>query len=210
MSIFPLLPNSGRCRFPELFALAQILFLGVGCATVAGFEDFKANGTGGFGNSGAATNGGTGYIVSTGGGNNVATGGVAGFPGTGGAVAATGGRLSTGGGTGCGQVQQACCSGSTCGAGLECYQNSCRSCGFDHQSCCNNGATSACVTGAGCCVANAVCVSTSSALQSVCSISCGASGQTCCTGAITGGTYTGTGCAEGTALTCKTSTGTCN
>jgi len=202
MSIFPLLPNSGRCRFPELFALAQILFLGIGCATVAGFEDFKANGTGGFGNSpgGAATNGGASFIVSTGGGNNVATGGTPVFPGTGGTVfRSTGGLPGTGGATGCGQVTQLCCNGTTCGAGLECYANSCRTCGSDRQSCCNNGAALPC-TGAGCCITGAVCVSTSSTtFQSQCSITCGAATQQCCTG----GAFIGTGCAEGTALICR-------
>ena len=199
MSIFSLLPHSGRRRFPELMALAQILFLGIGCATVAGFEDFTAKGTGGFNTSpgGSANNAGASFVP---GGNNNAggsvsfvTGGAPALSGTGGAVfRATGGLPGTGGATGCGQVLQACCNG-TCNAGLECYANACRTCGSDRQSCCSNGISPPCITGA-------VCVTTSSTqLQSQCSISCGAAGQACCTG----GAFTGTGCAEGTALTCK-------
>jgi hypothetical protein len=214
MSIFSLLPNySGRRRLPELLALAQVLFLGIGCATVAGFEDFTAKGTGGYGSNlgGAVSNGGASFIVPAAGSNSgggttpSVTGGAGAFPSTGGSVArATGGLPGTGGASGCGQVQQACCSGATCGAGLECYGGTCRTCGSDRQSCCNNGATSPCVTGAGCCITGAVCVSSSSTqLQSVCSISCGALGLPCCTG----GSFTGTGCAEGTALVCRA--GTC-
>lgn len=204
MSIFSLLPNySGRRRFPELLALAQILFLGIGCATVAGFEDFTAKGTGGFSNNpggGTSSNGGAGFIPSTAGGagsTSIAMGGSAAFSGTGGAVAATGGRPGTGGATGCGQVTQTCCNG-TCNAGLECYTNACRTCGSDRQSCCSNGISPPCISAA-------VCVTTSSTqLQSQCSITCGAAGQACCTG----GAFIGTGCAEGSALTCRG--GICN
>ncbi len=216
MSKFSLLPKySGRLRVPEVLALAQVLILGVGCATVAGFEDFKGNGSGGSGSllGGTANNGGASFVVGSGGRSNdeagtasFVTGGAATLPGTGGSVArATGGQLGTGGATGCGQVLEACCSGGICGSGLECYQNSCRTCGSDRQSCCNAGSASPCVTGAGCCITGAVCVTTSSTqLQSVCSISCGALGQACCTG----GAFTGTGCAEGTALVCRL--GTCS
>lgn len=214
MSILSLLPNySGRRRVPELLALAQVLLLGIGCATVAGFEDFTAKGTGGYGSllGGTGNNGGAGFIMGTGGRINndagsasIVTGGAGAFPGTGGSVfRATGGLPGTGGATGCGQVLQQCCNGTTCGAGLECYGGTCRTCGSDRQSCCNNGATTPC-TGAACCITGAVCVTTSSTqLQSVCSISCGAASFPCCTG----GAFTGTGCAEGSALVCRN--GTC-
>ncbi len=199
MSNLSLLPNSGRRRSPELLALAQILFLTIGCATVAGFEDFKGNGTGGSSShpGGTANNAGAGFIP--GGNNNAggaisfATGGTPAFPGTGGSVfRATGGLPGTGGATGCGQVLQVCCNGS-CNAGLECYANACRTCGSDRQSCCSNGISPPCITGA-------VCVTTSSTqLQSQCSTSCGAVNQPCCTG----GAFIGTGCAENSGLVCR-------
>jgi len=193
----------------------------VGCATIAGFEDFSAKGTGGTGTKGT-------------GGSSSALGGESG---TGGESGGSGGVSETGGGSAiiCGAVTQRCCAASpSCATGSCCYNgtciavgyscgssNTCQSsghcsnCGQSGQNCCggtscefgNECSNTTCrgcgSNGLSCCdspgfpaCTGSVCVSSTGPLQNLCAANCGAANQACCTGSATG-------CEVGTNLTCS-------
>jgi hypothetical protein len=212
----PHLLNSWRIL--DAAALAQLIAVAVGCATVAGFEDFTSKG-----NAGAAPT--LGGSTSSAGSSSYNPGG--GTPPTTGGTSPCGyaeyrccasansclngaccfnGNCIQGGMTcgsasvvcqqghcqGCGQLNQNCCGGTSCEYGLECANNQCRACGASEQSCCDNGDFPKCSAG--------VCVGSNGPLGNMCSTNCGASGQPCCTGA----TVTGSGCELGTNLQCST------
>jgi len=213
-----LLPNhSGRRRTLVVLALTQLSIIAVGCATLAGFEDFSSKGSG---SGGSSSRGGSSSITSSGGQT------------TGGFAAATGGQpancgdagqhccasdvscrddaccvngncvaqgtncgstytCQTGHCTGCGQLNQPCCNGS-CEFGFECANSQCRACGASGQSCCDNANFPKCN-------ADSVCVGATGSLGNVCSSKCGAQDLPCCVGT----SYTGNGCEVATALSCN-------
>jgi hypothetical protein len=158
------------CRSP---LLTVVLLVDLGCANVAGFDDFRgqtggsnydtSTGTGfqlpqgGTSNPGGtmSTGGTTAYILSAGGtttASSTATGGAA----TGGAAtggAETGGAATGGASSYCGALNQNCCTGQTCtGSNTVCNpaNNTCEACGATSQRCCN--AAERCADG--CCVSN--------------------------------------------------------
>lgn len=214
MSTNLLLPNrSGHRRTLDVLALAQ-LFIVIGCATVAGFEDFSPQSSGGRSSSSGGRDSSLGGGQSTGG-----------FQGTGGRPSNCGNvgqpccpsasscgdnaccisgtcvpegtncggayMCQAGHCTGCGQLNQPCCSGS-CEFGFECASSQCRACGASGQSCCENADFPRCN-------ADSVCVGASGALGNVCSSTCGAQGKPCCIG----GSFTGNGCEVTTTLSCN-------
>ena len=157
------LGNAFRCSLRQSPFVTTALLLTLGCAQIAGFEDFKGASSGGkLGGTSTTSTGGGGYNLQ---GGSTSLGGSTGngttiiFAGS----TSIGGSSGTGSSAPCGAVAQACCAGETCtGANTICNTTShmCEACGSVSGRCCQARTQ---------CLNNACCVSDK----------CIAAGQTC-------------------------------
>jgi len=159
-------------------ALAVVPFVVVGCATVAGFEDFSSKGKGGSGATAGVDGSGGGFVVNGGesstGGETGATGGSAmgGFQATGGASA-----------TLCGAVGQRCCALTPSCSNSCCYNGTCVAsgtfCGNSNNTCQPSGHCQNCGQTNQACCGSGFCEYGNECSGGTCR-TCGANGQSCC------------------------------